>query len=118
MNLSEEQLNKLAEELAEELNDMRRSLVALRKSKGLTQQDVADELGLTQSAVAQFEHYDANPSLAKVGEYALAIGARINITVSDATTSGQWQHCSSTTGTARPLTIAPIRYESESLSNA
>lgn len=72
-------------------------LVALRKRQGLTQQDVADRMDVTQSAVAQFERYDANPSLNTIGRYALAIGASINFSVTTA------QRMQEATITSRPV---------------
>ncbi len=52
-------------------------LVARRRELGLTQELVAERMGVSQSAVSQFERYDANPRLSTVRRYALAVGARI-----------------------------------------
>lgn len=38
------------------------TLIEWRKSQGLTQQDLADALDVTQSAVSQWEHGDSLPS--------------------------------------------------------
>lgn len=42
---------------------MRQKLVALRKEKGLTQQQVADMLGVTRSFYGMIETGDRNPTL-------------------------------------------------------
>lgn len=55
--------------------DLLDSLIAERKSRGLTQQDVADRLGITQAAVAAFERYDNDPKLSTLRRYAHAVEA-------------------------------------------
>lgn len=60
---------------------MMSGLVELRGKRGLTQQGLAELIGISQSAVAQFERYDANPTLRSVRRYALAVGADLVITV-------------------------------------
>ena len=49
----------------------------------MTQQDVADKLGITQSAVSQFESFGGNPRMMTVLAYALAIGAKLNFSIED-----------------------------------
>ncbi len=50
--------------------------MALRKKHHLTQADVAERMGVSQPTVAEFERYDANPTLSAIRRYALAVGAR------------------------------------------
>lgn len=82
-NESLEVIDARAEALVDALDDLKRDLVALRERHGLTQPDVAERLGMTQSAVSQFERYDSNPTLRSLRHYALAVGARLNIEVID-----------------------------------
>ncbi len=61
----------LADEFA-----MARELIAARTRAGLTQADVAERMGTTQSAVARLEGGKAAPSLRSVQRYAQAVGCR------------------------------------------
>ncbi len=56
-------------------------LVDIRVSKGLTQQDVADLLGVTQPAVAQLELITSNPTINRIKLYALALGVELKLGV-------------------------------------
>lgn len=53
-----------------------RELIAARTRAGLTQADVAQRMGTTQSAIARLEGGRATPSLRSVQRYAHAIGCR------------------------------------------
>ena len=66
-----------ATQLVENDRALLRRLMQLRGDQGLTQQDVADRMGVTQPTVARFEAYDSNPTLASIRRYAHAIGALI-----------------------------------------
>lgn len=57
--------------------DFVRNLVQLRKSQGLSQQDVADRLGISQASVAAFERYDNDPKLSTLRRYAHAVEALV-----------------------------------------
>lgn len=61
------------------LSDMRllRALVDLRRSRGLTQAQVAEALGVSQQAVSAFEQLQADPRMSTVRQYAHAVGALI-----------------------------------------
>ncbi len=61
--------------LAEEF-DMARELVAARARAGLTQAEVAERMGTTQSVVARLEGGRRQPSMRTVQRYAQAIGCR------------------------------------------
>jgi len=52
-------------------------LVALRTEKKLTQTDVAERMGISQSAVARIEAGDRDPRLSTLRRYAMAVGALI-----------------------------------------
>lgn len=82
-----------AEALVEADIALLRDLIKLRKARGLTQEQVAERMMVSQSAVAQFERYDSNPKLSTLRRYAVAVGARVrHVVVDDAdlTTSDGW----------------------------
>ena len=56
--------------------DMARELVAARNKAGLTQSDVAQRMGTTQSAVARMVGGSRLPSIRTVLRYAKAVGCR------------------------------------------
>lgn len=76
-------IDALAEGLVAEHRLLLRSLVNQRKSHQLTQREVAERMGVSQPVVSAFERYDANPSLATIRRYALAVGAGIEHKVTD-----------------------------------
>ncbi len=55
---------------------MARELIAARSSAGLTQGEVAQRMGTTQSVVARLEGGRRMPSIRTVQRYAQAVGAR------------------------------------------
>lgn len=50
-----------------------------RSSAGLTQAQVADRIGTTQSAIARLESGSGKPSVATLQRYARALGCRVEI---------------------------------------
>lgn len=74
--------HRLARLLADQDEALVDRLVQLRKDKGLSQQDVADAMGVTQSAVARIESGERDPRLSTLRRYAHAVGALIEHTVS------------------------------------
>lgn len=73
--LANPETRKEYDALADEFG-MARELIAARASMGLTQADVAQRMGTTQSAVARLESGKRPPSLRSVQRYAQAIGCR------------------------------------------
>jgi len=65
-----EALVEADERLLDELRD-------LRKRNGLSQQDVADRLGVTQGAIARIEGGSRDPRLSTLRRYAFAVGADV-----------------------------------------
>ena len=61
----------LADEFA-----LARELIAARAKAGLTQSDVAERMGTTQSVIARLEGGKAAPSMRSVQRYAQAVGCR------------------------------------------
>jgi DNA-binding XRE family transcriptional regulator len=53
-----------------------RELIAARTQAGLTQADVAERMGTTQSTVARLEGGKALPSMRSLQRYAQAVGCR------------------------------------------
>ena len=57
-------------------------LVALRESRGLSQTQLADRLGITQSAIAQLESAQPkNVELRTLVRVATALGARVDVSI-------------------------------------
>jgi transcriptional regulator with XRE-family HTH domain len=76
-----EELVAKARVLLDSERHLMESLTAIRKKRGITQAEVARRMGVSQPAVAAFEHYDANPRMASIRRYALAIGAEFTVEV-------------------------------------
>ncbi len=76
----------LANDLINQTQDLVVDLIELRKAKGLTQEDVANAIGVTRTAVTAFERYDGDPKISTIVRYAMAVGARISINVEDGRT--------------------------------
>ena len=66
-----------ANELVRRDREFLAALVKVRKDSGLTQEDVAVLLGVTQPTVAAFERQEGDPKLSTIRRYAHAIGARV-----------------------------------------
>lgn len=56
-------------------------LIEARARAGLTQAEVADRMGTSQSTVARLESGGAKPSLSTLKRFAQATGARVRITL-------------------------------------
>jgi predicted transcriptional regulator len=56
--------------------DMARELITARSRAGLTQADVAQRMGTTQSVIARLEGGKRHPSMRTVQRYAQACGSR------------------------------------------
>jgi len=69
--------SKLAAHLVSEDRSLIGELIRLRHQRGLKQHDVADLLGISQSAVAGFERLGGDPRLSTIRRYAMAVDARI-----------------------------------------
>jgi DNA-binding XRE family transcriptional regulator len=60
---------------------MKRNMIAMRKAKGFTQEDMANLLGTRKSSISRLESVNSenSPSLATVEEYARVLGYRLKI---------------------------------------
>lgn len=54
-------------------------LVNLRKSQGITQQDMADAWGVNQSTVSEFEAEGRDHRLSTIQRYARTLGLRVQV---------------------------------------
>jgi predicted transcriptional regulator len=61
--------------------DMARELIAARSRAGLTQGQVAERMGTTQSVVARLESGRRAPSMRTVQRYAHALGCRAMVRI-------------------------------------
>lgn len=64
--------NAMADEFA-----VARELIAARTRAGLSQNEVADRMGTTQSVVARLESGKRPPSMRTIGRYAQAVGGHV-----------------------------------------
>ncbi len=60
---------------------MKRDMIAMRKAKGFTQEDMANLLGTKKSNISRLESVNTenSPRLATIEEYARALGYRLKI---------------------------------------
>ena len=58
--------------------DLREAMIAAREQQGLTQQQLAEVMGITQSAVSQFESLGGNPRMTTVVAYAQALQLKLS----------------------------------------
>jgi transcriptional regulator with XRE-family HTH domain len=56
---------------------------ALREKKGLSQRELAERMGTTQSAIARLEAGNISPSLATLDKIAQALGAELSLSLVD-----------------------------------
>lgn len=56
---------------------------ALREKKGLSQRELAERVGTTQSAIARLEAGNISPSLPTLDKIAAALGAEVSLTIVD-----------------------------------
>lgn len=87
----QEELLEAATALADADLRMRRALVGARRAAGLSQNDVAEALGIKQSSVAAFERYDNDPRLSTIRRYALAVGAQVSHDVTPFSFGSGWR---------------------------
>lgn len=58
-----------------------RALIEARTRAGLTQAELAERMGTTQSAIARIEGGSINPSVGALRRYAEATGSRLKVTL-------------------------------------
>ena len=82
-SVSDESLERRADLLVDARDRLLEGLVRLRKEHKLSQQTVAERMGVSQPTVAAFERYDANPTVSSIIRYAMAVNALLDIKVVD-----------------------------------
>ncbi|MFJ2471326.1 helix-turn-helix transcriptional regulator [Glutamicibacter sp. NPDC087583] len=66
-----------SKELSQSHRQMMSDLIDVRIERGMTQEHVAEILGVSRQRVSKMEQYDSNPRLDTIQKYANAIGALI-----------------------------------------
>lgn len=74
---------ELANDLYSAADGLLQDIVAMRKRRGLTQAQLAEEMGVTQSCISQIEN-GQKQLVSLLMDYALEVGARITYTVEPA----------------------------------
>ena len=82
-SVSDEILERRADLLVDAKDRLLEDLVSLRKEHKLSQQTVAERMGVSQPTVAAFERYEANPTVSSIIRYAMAVDALLDIKVVD-----------------------------------
>ena len=103
-SVSDESLERRADLLVDARDRLLEGLVRLRKEHKLSQQTVAERMGVSQPTVAAFERYDANPTVSSIIRYAMAVDALIDIKVVDDCGEGvpaTWQMTGAAQATVR-----------------
>lgn len=77
--------DQLALDLAREGQTLLVRLIEARKSAGLTQEQVAEILGLSQATISAFERLGNDPRLSTIRRYARAVGVMVSHHVGPAT---------------------------------
>ena len=105
-SVSDLSLERRADLLVDARDRLLEDLVSLRREHKLSQQTVAERMGVSQPTVAAFERYDANPTVSSIIRYAMAVDALLDIKVVDDCGEGvpaTWQM----TGAAQTTVCVP-----------
>ena len=105
-SVSDKILEERADLLVDASDRLLEGLVSLRKEHNLSQQTVAERMGVSQPTVAAFERYDANPTVSSIIRYAMAVDALLDVKVVDDCgegVPGAWQM----TGAAKATVHVP-----------
>lgn len=103
-SVSDLSLERRADLLVDARDRLLEGLVRLRKEHKLSQQTVAERMGVSQPTVAAFERYDANPTVSSIIRYAMAVNALLDIKVVDDCGDGvpaTWQMTGAAQATVR-----------------
>ena len=106
-SVSDVSLERRADLLVDARDRLLEDLVGLRKEHKLSQQTVAERMGVSQPTVAAFERYDANPTVSSIIRYAMAVDALLDIKVVDDCGEGvpaTWQMSGAAQATVRVST--------------
>lgn len=106
-SVSDVSLERRADLLVDAKDRLLEDLVSLRREHKLSQQTVAERMGVSQPTVAAFERYDANPTVSSIIRYAMAVDALLDIKVVDDCGEGvpaTWQMSGAAQATVRVST--------------
>lgn len=109
--VSETAAERLALELAREDQQLVVRLIELRKERDLSQEDIANLLGVSQATISSFERLGNDPHLSTVRRYARALGVMVRHHVDvnpDCDSSEELLHLDGTGISSRP-TAAAVR---------
>lgn len=67
--------------LARTERNLMAELIARRQESGLSQNDIAQKLGVSREAIADFESFDSSPTLSSIMSYAHALEVEINFSI-------------------------------------
>ncbi len=76
--LADHEVKAAYESLCDEF-ELHAKLIELRKSANFTQEELAQKMHTTKSAIARLESLKSNPTLATLKSYANAFGKRLKI---------------------------------------
>lgn len=80
-SLKDENFKKVWQE-SEELHQVAKQLISLRLERKLTQKELAEKIGTSQSAIARIENGEQNLSIQTLAKIAHALEAELNIRLS------------------------------------
>lgn len=87
-------------------------LIALRKKHELSQDEVADRMGVTQPTVSQLERDDSNPTLRTVQKYANAVMGALELNVKDdCCPATRWNTVTTNSAESAKSRVRPLRYD-------
>lgn len=68
-----------------------RALFGLRNAQGLTQEELASKMGITQSAVSRLEHSDNDKiRLDEIAQYSAALGLKVSVNIHPEWNAVEW----------------------------
>lgn len=71
----------IEERTREQMTELVHKLIACRKSKGLSQQNIAEATGMAASNIARIESCKRIPTMQVLAKYADAVGMELNIEI-------------------------------------
>lgn len=81
-----------AKRLAKNDSKYIRDLIEARRSAGLSQEDVAERMGVSQQSISKFERYENDPRLSTLRRYAHAVEAEVeHIVIPESAQVVEWQ---------------------------
>lgn len=95
-----------ANEDFDDLADFVRTLVQIRKEKGIKQKDLAKAMGTSQSVVSDLERVGGNPTVRSLQRYVRALGCRLGLRVRH---EFGWQDAATFHAAKSPIAVSNAR---------